>query len=105
LINLEQCLFIPDKGPCLGNYERWYFDSKIGVCKKFSYGGCLKNKNNHLNENNCFDSCIKPKQKSVCLMPRIIGNCDEKINSFYFDINDGTCKSFVYSGCNGNLNR
>ena len=38
-------------------------------------------------------------------MPRIIGNCDEKINSFYFDINDGTCKSFVYSGCNGNLNR
>lgn len=68
---IEQCLFIPDKGPCRGNHERWYFDTKIGMCKTFSYGGCIKNKNNHLSEVDCIDSCVKPKQKAVCIMPKI----------------------------------
>ncbi len=120
-------MFIPDQGPCLGKYERWYFDSKVGMCRTFNYGGCLKNKNNHLNEKDCIDSCVKPKQKgifysipdfflnpnllnfsktkAVCVMPKIMGNCEEKINSWYYDVNAGSCKPFIYSGCNGNLNR
>lgn len=38
-------------------------------------------------------------------MPKIIGNCDEKINSWYYDFKEGKCKEMIYSGCNGNLNR
>ncbi|CAF0945237.1 unnamed protein product, partial [Brachionus calyciflorus] len=101
----EKCSFIPDKGPCRGDHERWYYDSKIGQCKTFSYGGCMINKNNHLTENDCFNSCVKPKQKNVCLLPKIVGNCDEKISSWYYDFIDGKCKEMSYSGCNGNLNR
>lgn len=133
----EECSFIPDKGPCRGEFSRWYYDSKVGVCRTFKYGGCLKNKNNHFTEIDCIGSCIKPKQKStfnfksifslesnfltlylgdgffssflfyldVCLLPKITGSCDEKINSWYFDFTEGKCKELVYSGCNGNLNR
>jgi hypothetical protein len=54
---------MPEKGPCQGNYQRWYFNSKSGVCEKFSYGGCLKNANNFQNENECVNSCVKPKQE------------------------------------------
>ena len=89
----------------MGRYERWYFDSKIGTCKTFTYGGCVRNKNNHLLESDCINSCVKPKQNSVCLLPKIAGNCDQKINVWYYDFKEGTCKSMVYSGCNGDLNR
>lgn len=103
--NLEQCSFIPDKGPCMGKYERWYYDSKSGICKSFTYGGCIRNKNNHMHETDCIDSCVKPKQKSVCLLPKIVGNCDQRLHLWYYDFKDGKCKPMVYSGCNGNLNR
>lgn len=59
---VEQCSLIPEKGPCRGSYERWYFDSKLGICKTFVYGGCLKNNNNHMSEKDCFGTCVKPKQ-------------------------------------------
>ncbi|RNA30102.1 papilin isoform X1, partial [Brachionus plicatilis] len=101
----EKCSFIPNKGPCRGDHERWYFDSRVGQCKTFSYGGCMITKNNHLSEDDCFNSCVRPKQKSVCLLPKIIGSCDEKIDSWYYDFNEGKCKEMLYSGCNGNLNR
>lgn len=61
---IEQCSFIPDKGPCRGEFDRWYFDSKSGLCRTFKYGGCMKNKNNHISESDCIDTCVKPKQKS-----------------------------------------
>jgi papilin len=58
----EQCSAIPRRGPCRGDHQRWYYDSKLGKCETFSYGGCVKRKNNHLSENECFQSCVKPKQ-------------------------------------------
>jgi hypothetical protein len=33
------------------------------------------------------------------------GNCDSKINSWYYDFMEGKCKELLYKGCNGNLNR
>ncbi len=102
---LEKCSSLPEKGLCRGSYERWYFDSKFGTCKTFIYGGCSKNKNNHLSEQECVTNCIRPKQNAVCLLPKISGNCEQKINSWYYDFKDGKCKKMIYSGCNGNLNR
>ena len=101
----EQCSFIPDKGPCRGNYERWYFDSKISRCKTFEYGGCNRNTNNHLSEANCVNTCVKPKQNAVCLLPKIVGNCDKYADVWYYDFKEGKCSKFAYSGCHGNLNR
>ena len=65
--HLEQCSLIADKGPCHGDYKRWHFDTKIGQCKSFSYGGCFKNKNNFLNQEDCVEHCVKPKQKGEFL--------------------------------------
>lgn len=31
----------------------------------YSYGGCKVNKNNHLTEFDCVNSCVKPKQKGL----------------------------------------
>ena len=53
---------MPERGSCKGNHQRWFFNSKSGICEKFSYGGCLKNANNFQNENECVNSCVKPKQ-------------------------------------------
>lgn len=59
----EQCSLIPKKGPCHGDHKRWFYDSLNGRCEQFSYGGCLKNKNNYIDPSDCVESCVKPKQK------------------------------------------
>ena len=59
----EQCSLIPQKGPCAGDYKRWFYDSLKGRCEPFAYGGCLKNNNNYMNQVDCVESCVKPKQK------------------------------------------
>lgn len=39
----------------------------------------------------------------ICLQPKIVGNCQERRASWYFDVKDQECKSFTYSGlCNLN---
>ena len=92
----EQCSLIPDKGPCRGSYQRFYFDSRAGRCKTFEYGGCNRHTNNHLSEANCLNTCVKPKQRAVCLLPKIVGNCDRFIDAWHYDFKEGTCKSFAY---------
>ncbi len=34
------CLKKPDRGPCKGSFEAYYFDSKSRHCKAFIWGGC-----------------------------------------------------------------
>ena len=35
-----QCRTAPEKGPCKGLFERFYFDGKSQTCKPFHWGGC-----------------------------------------------------------------
>ncbi|VDN11284.1 unnamed protein product [Dibothriocephalus latus] len=37
-------------------------------------------------------------------MPVDLGVCRAFVDRFYFDVRNGTCKSFVYGGCRGNEN-
>ena len=53
---------LPEKGPCRGTHERWHYDAKMGLCRTFTYGGCLKNNNNFKTEESCIGSCVKIKQ-------------------------------------------
>ena len=34
-----------------------------------------------------------------------IGNCEEKHHRWYYDAENGYCRSFTYTGCGGNGNR
>ncbi len=40
--SLEQskCKLKPDRGPCKGNFTRYYFDLQSRQCRPFSWGGC-----------------------------------------------------------------
>lgn len=31
-------------------------------------------------------------------------DCDEKLPRYFFDVQEGNCKNFTYSGCDGNSN-
>jgi hypothetical protein len=34
------CVLKPERGPCKGMFERYYFDAGANECKPFVYGGC-----------------------------------------------------------------
>lgn len=39
-----------------------------------------------------------------CSLQSKTGRCDAYFERFYFDINAGNCRKFVYGGCDGNGN-
>ncbi|XP_060567393.1 carboxypeptidase inhibitor SmCI-like [Ruditapes philippinarum] len=44
------------------------------------------------------------RQAPECTLTKEVGNCNDQVKKFYFDITTGTCREFIYSGCGGNLN-
>lgn len=44
-------------GPCRGVYNRFGYDTSMGRCISFTYGGCRGNQNNFLTENECMQTC------------------------------------------------
>ncbi|PWA28324.1 hypothetical protein CCH79_00019009 [Gambusia affinis] len=51
------CLAPPKTGPCRAAFPRWYYNTTTGSCEKFTYGGCLPNKNNFLFNQECMSAC------------------------------------------------
>lgn len=48
----------------------------------------------------------KPKfDANVCTMPKVTGPCRAYFLKWYFDTSSGSCRQFVYGGCNGNGNQ
>jgi Kunitz/Bovine pancreatic trypsin inhibitor domain len=39
-IKSDRCNLIPDTGPCLAIFKRYYYDSIEKKCKEFNWGGC-----------------------------------------------------------------
>ncbi len=40
-----------------------------------------------------------------CYFPAEKGRCFARIQSWYYDHSEQTCKQFMYGGCGGNKNR
>ncbi|XP_037690213.1 kunitz-type protease inhibitor 1 isoform X2 [Choloepus didactylus] len=53
----DYCLASCKVGRCRGSFPRWYYDPTEQICKSFTYGGCLGNKNNYLREEECKLAC------------------------------------------------
>ncbi|XP_065317287.1 spondin-1-like isoform X2 [Gordionus sp. m RMFG-2023] len=51
------CMLSPIKGPCRGQFHRWYFNVKLKQCRRFWYGGCQGNLNNFHNYLDCKQMC------------------------------------------------
>ncbi|XP_029700199.1 kunitz-type serine protease inhibitor 6-like [Takifugu rubripes] len=114
----ELCEAEPDVGPCRAMFRHWYYDSKVGSCKGFTYGGCRGNKNNYVTKQSCMGTCtgvtvLPALQKSRvaddseehCLLMPDAGPCRAAFPMFFYDPSTDTCQSFIYGGCHGNRNR
>ena len=55
------------KGICRAYIERYYYDIKSGLCRRFVYGGCGGNKNRFLTEDDCMNCCGKENLFIKCL--------------------------------------
>uniref|UniRef100_A0A1I7XIJ1 ADAM_spacer1 domain-containing protein n=1 Tax=Heterorhabditis bacteriophora TaxID=37862 RepID=A0A1I7XIJ1_HETBA len=101
----ELCSLPAERGPCFDNILKWRFDSEIGACKSFQYGGCNHNANYFTSEEDCERGCGTWRNTKICSLTPDTGNCDLSISKWYFDANEGVCKIMYWSGCGGNGNR
>ncbi|XP_054879022.1 kunitz-type protease inhibitor 1-like [Poeciliopsis prolifica] len=56
-LSISYCLAPPKTGPCRAAFPRWYYNTTTRSCEKFTYGGCLPNKNNFLYNAECMLAC------------------------------------------------
>ncbi|XP_031784533.1 papilin isoform X3 [Nasonia vitripennis] len=96
--------FLPDeRGPCQNYQNKWFYDSREGICKQFVYGGCSSNGNNFNSREECEYRC--GEVQDPCTMPVLVGPCNGSMPQFYYDRSADACYQFDYSGCQGNKNR
>ncbi|XP_055921965.1 papilin isoform X2 [Eupeodes corollae] len=103
--SLPPCEQPMDKGPCDGNFERWFHDNETNTCRPFTYGGCKGNKNNYKTEHACNYHCRQPGvHKELCSLHKETGNCGGNHARWYYSESNQKCLPFYYSGCGGNKN-
>uniref|UniRef100_A0A3B5N0B6 Serine peptidase inhibitor, Kunitz type 1 b n=1 Tax=Xiphophorus couchianus TaxID=32473 RepID=A0A3B5N0B6_9TELE len=56
-LSSSYCLAPLKTGPCRAAFPRWYYNTTTRSCEKFTYGGCLPNKNNFLFNEECMSAC------------------------------------------------
>ncbi|XP_072285808.1 kunitz-type protease inhibitor 2 [Pyxicephalus adspersus] len=70
----EICSGPPVTGRCRAAFPRWYFDSELQSCRKFTYGGCGGSKNNHRSEDECVNNCVDKKPEPSRVQAPKAGN-------------------------------
>jgi len=128
--DLSFCKLPKAPGDCKGMMPKWYFDSEFdngkGRCLKFVYSGCNGNRNNFETQRDCEHTCLRnerdylipPKDEIVidvvtrsppvitdpCELKPDVGNCEDSVPRYYYDVETNSCKIFLYGGCRGNAN-
>ena len=57
IASADPCSLAPDVGPCDAAIGAYYFDTGMGACLPFSYGGCGGNANRFSTFDECLQSC------------------------------------------------
>ncbi|KAM9733220.1 thrombin inhibitor hemalin-like isoform 2-T2 [Menidia menidia] len=114
----ERCVAPPEAGPCRAALPRWFYSPKEG-CRRFTYGGCRGNRNNHQSQESCQATCsgvrVLPSSKkdsgdepaagtAHCRLGPEPGPCRAAFTRFYWDWDSASCRSFLFGGCRGNAN-
>ena len=99
LVQAEDICHQPKKvGSCKAAFSLYYFNSAVGECKEFTYGGCQGNENNFKTLEACQKKCY------ICKLPEEPGLCVGYFTRYYYDSKAGECKDFIYGECVGNEN-
>lgn len=96
---------LPKKvGPCKSKHPRYFFNTMLGKCTFFYFGGCEPNANTFLTLNACRREC--PDVNPICLEESYVGNARnaDVVVKYAFNTVTWRCKAFVYSGKGGNNN-
>nr|AMB57284.1 serine protease inhibitor [Conus buxeus loroisii] len=56
----DVCLQPVVVGPCRGKFPHYYFNSVLGTCQLFDYGGCRGNENRFKKMDACLKTCEYP---------------------------------------------
>ena len=110
-------------GPCRALLGRFYYNTRLGRCTSFIYGGCRGNENNFRSAQHCEETCMQDARvpslvvgtdtgndrdatpaPDVCRLPRVVGPCKARMNRFYFNVAMNQCVTFAFGGCRGNGN-
>lgn len=98
----EHCMLPSETGPCRALQPKYYYDSRVGVCDVFGYGGCGGNQNKFDTGEECEARC--GNVQDLCGLPPVRGRCQENVTRYYYDARSDQCLTFEYSGCRGNRN-
>jgi hypothetical protein len=111
--NDKACQLPKKTGLCRAMMKRVYFNSEIGKCEPFVYGGCQGNENNFMSVEECETKCplqiasgrnSKSISGNICGLQKMVGPCRALIPRFFFNVESKKCESFFYGGCQGNEN-
>ncbi|XP_041040701.1 carboxypeptidase inhibitor SmCI-like [Carcharodon carcharias] len=101
----EDCLLLPDPGPCKASSHRYYYNRYTQQCEKFIYGGCRGNENNFESVRECTLHCRRIKKvPKICRLEADVGPCRASFTRYFYNFTTAQCEDFVFGGCYGNAN-
>ncbi|KFD56207.1 hypothetical protein M514_02985, partial [Trichuris suis] len=83
--------------------KRYFYNSAVGKCQPFLYGGYDGNENNFETKKECEWRCIT-LSRNPCEQPKAVGNCAGLFTRYFYNAETKDCERFAYSGCQGNDN-
>ncbi|VDN37826.1 unnamed protein product [Dibothriocephalus latus] len=114
----DVCHLKADRGPCMAILPRFAYNSSLGMCVKFTYGGCQGNGNNFETKEDCEQTCARKLStmiivlfffvilgsEDICRLKPAPGPCRGFMRRFAFNYTLAECMEFKYGGCQGNGN-
>ncbi|RDD38047.1 Boophilin-H2 [Trichoplax sp. H2] len=103
------CTLNPSYGQCSYRLTRYFYNSTVGQCQKFTWSGCDGNPNRFSTTQACMNTCganttLITKESLDCHFMPATGPCKGKFLRYYYNFDSSNCQQFIYGGCGGNRN-